>query len=235
MIKLSSTWHIPDSELPDVIDRYYFDVHVPNVRRLPNLRRHVVMKAVPVGAGMMRGFLESGEYPRIWRGEDIWFDNREEFEAATDSSEWKSIAVDGLFSMVAGAQSDLFEVAEEYRISEESIECKVAQIEYIVDRGTWHVPDQEEPDDIDRHYFDIHVGNVRRLPSIRRHVVMKSASWPAGRNPRCWRGADCWKDSSKVDEDQKFEIDDGYIPLLAGLEFDRFRVQEEWISDSASG
>ena len=50
MIKLSRTWHIPDAELPDSIDRVYVDSHVPLVRRVPGLRRHVVLKAIQLPA-----------------------------------------------------------------------------------------------------------------------------------------------------------------------------------------
>jgi uncharacterized protein (TIGR02118 family) len=106
MIKLVGTWHIPDDQTPEDIDPHYFAVHVPNVRALPKLRRHVVLKAAPTPEG---GKL------RTWRGAEIWFDNREDFDAAIASPEWATIAADGFMPSVAGLEIDVFEVEEEYR------------------------------------------------------------------------------------------------------------------------
>ncbi|MGE4425533.1 MAG: EthD family reductase [Solirubrobacteraceae bacterium] len=106
MIKLVGTWHIPDEKTPAEIDRLYFDVHVPNVRALPKLSRHVVLRAVETPEG--------GE-TRTWRGAEIWFENREDFDAAIASPEWQTIADDGFMPSVAGLEIDVFDVEEEYR------------------------------------------------------------------------------------------------------------------------
>lgn len=106
MIKLVGTWHIPDAETPEAIDKHYFGVHVPNVRALPKLRRHVVLKATETPEG---GKL------RTWRGAEIWFDNREDFDAAIASPEWQTVAEDQFMPMVAGLEIDVFEVEEEFR------------------------------------------------------------------------------------------------------------------------
>ena len=105
MVKLQGTWHIPEGMSPEEIDKHYFGVHVPNVRALPKLRRHVVLKGVP-GAG--------GEYASACRGAEIWFDNREDFDAAIASAEWAAIAADGFMPSVAGLHIDVFDVAEEW-------------------------------------------------------------------------------------------------------------------------
>ena len=105
MVKLQGTWHIPEGMPPEEIDKHYFGVHVPNVRALPKLRRHVVLKGVP-GA--------SGEYASAWRGAEIWFDNREDFDAAIASPEWATIAADGFMPSVAGLHIDVFDVEEEW-------------------------------------------------------------------------------------------------------------------------
>jgi uncharacterized protein (TIGR02118 family) len=105
MVKLQGTWHIPEGKSPEEIDRHYFDVHVPNVRALPKLRRHVVLKAVP-GA--------DGSHAATWRGAEIWFDNREDFDAAIASPEWATIAADGFMPSVAGLHIDVFDVEEEW-------------------------------------------------------------------------------------------------------------------------
>ena len=106
MVKLQGTWHIPEGMSPEEIDKHYFGVHVPNVRALPKLRRHVVLKGVS-GAG--------GEYASAWRGAEIWFDNREDFDAAIASPEWATIAADGFMPSVAGLHIDVFDVEEEWK------------------------------------------------------------------------------------------------------------------------
>ena len=106
MIKLVGTWHIPDEKTPEEIDKHYFAVHVPNVRALPKLRRHVVIKAVDTPEG--------GEH-RTWRGAEVWFDNREDFDAAIASPEWETIANDEFMPSVAGLEIDVFEVEEEWK------------------------------------------------------------------------------------------------------------------------
>jgi uncharacterized protein (TIGR02118 family) len=109
MIKLVGTWHIPANVSTEEIDRHYFDVHVPNVRALPKLRRHVVLKAVPT---------PEGGNVRTWRAAEIWFDNREDFDAAIASPEWQTIADDGFMPSVAGLEIDVFEVEEEFKPGE---------------------------------------------------------------------------------------------------------------------
>jgi len=106
MIKLVGTWHIPDTKTPEEIDKHYFAVHVPNVRALPKLRRHVVLKATETPEG--------GEL-RTWRGAEVWFDNREDFDAAIASPEWQAIADDEFMPSVAGLEIDVFEVEEEWK------------------------------------------------------------------------------------------------------------------------
>ncbi|EFL06837.1 MULTISPECIES: hypothetical protein [Actinomycetes] len=234
MIKLSNTWHIPDGELPDAIDRYYLDVYVPGIRRLPRLRRHVVLKAIPVD-DLLPGLLGiHSDKPRVWRGEDLWFDSYADLDDAMASDEWKSILAGGFLLSISGLQTDVFDIVEEYRAEEKLSRTNSETFNYVVDRGTWHIPDGREISNIDRYYFDIHVPNVRRLPSLHRHVVLKSAAWPVGRNPRTWRGADCWKDLGKLDEDAICDTEDDFSMLIAGLEFDRFSVESEWVADSVT-
>lgn len=105
MIKLSGTWHVPDGTSTEANDAHYFGVHVPNVRRLPGLRRHVVLKAVEFPAGA---------HPSCWRGAEIWFQTREDFDAAMLSPEWTAIENDGFMPSVAGLVIDVFEVEKEW-------------------------------------------------------------------------------------------------------------------------
>jgi uncharacterized protein (TIGR02118 family) len=73
---LSGIWQVPAAETPPEVDPIYLEVHVPNVRRLPRLRRHTVMKAVEWPAG---------DHPRAWRSAEIRFDSRADFDAVFDS------------------------------------------------------------------------------------------------------------------------------------------------------
>jgi len=75
MIKLAGTWHIKAGDDVEKIDKHYFDVHVPNVRRLPKLKRHVTGKAL---------FDAAGGHPAAYRTAEIWFANREDFDARHD-------------------------------------------------------------------------------------------------------------------------------------------------------
>jgi uncharacterized protein (TIGR02118 family) len=105
VIKLSGTWHVPDGTSTEENDRHYFDVHVPNVRRLPGLKRHVVIKAIE---------FPEGTHPRCWRGAEIWFDSKADFEHAMASPEWQAIVDDGFMPSVAGLVIDVFDVEEEW-------------------------------------------------------------------------------------------------------------------------
>lgn len=106
--------------------------------------------------------------------------------------------------------------------------------------GTWHVPDGTSPVENDRHYHGVHVPNVRRLPKLQRHVVLKSVEWPVGAHPRCWRGAEIWFES-RGDFDAAMEspewqaiVDDGFMPSVAGLVIDVFHVEHEWTPEEAT-
>ncbi|MGH2939487.1 MAG: EthD family reductase [Solirubrobacterales bacterium] len=111
MIKLVGTWHIPDTRTPEKIGAHYFAVHVSNLRALPKLRRHVVPKATETPEG--------GELP-TWRGAEVGSDNREDFHAAIASPEWTKIAADGFMPLVAGLETDVFEVEEEFKPDEQA-------------------------------------------------------------------------------------------------------------------
>ena len=106
MIKLVGTWHIQAGDDPAEIDRHYFGVHIPNVRRLPKLRRHVVARAISDATGTGK--------PACYRQAEIWFDNREDFDAAMASPEWQAIAEDGFMPSVAGLEIVVYDVEEEW-------------------------------------------------------------------------------------------------------------------------
>jgi uncharacterized protein (TIGR02118 family) len=105
MIKLAGTWHIKAGDDPAEIDSHYYAVHVPNVRRLPKLSRHVIGTAIGDAAGAN---------PACYRTAEIWFDSRADFEAAMESPEWAAIAADGFMPSVAGLEIVVYDVEEEW-------------------------------------------------------------------------------------------------------------------------
>jgi uncharacterized protein (TIGR02118 family) len=232
MIKLSGTWHIPDGQSAEENDAHYFAVHVPNVRRLPKLRRHVVLKTID---------WPEGTHAACYRGADIFFDNREDFDAAIASPEWAAIEADGFMPSVAGLQIEVFDVEDEFILPDAPAPGRAPEGSTVTClRGTWHIPNGMQPTEIDPHYFDVHVPNVRSLPSLARHVVLKTIEWPAGSHPRSWRGAETWATTHEdfdtqiaSDEWAKVEVD-GFMPSVAGLHIDVFDVEQEWVPDGAA-
>jgi uncharacterized protein (TIGR02118 family) len=230
MIKLSGTWHIPDGKTAEDIDPHYFSVHVPNVRQLPRLRRHVVLRAID---------WPEGTHAAVWRGAEIWFDNHQDFEAAIGSPEWATIEADGFMPSVAGLKIDVFEVEDEFMLPGAPPPGKAPEGSTVTMlQGTWHIPNGKTPEEIDPHYFGVHVPNVRSLPKLSRHVVLKAIEWPKGTNPRCWRGAETWATTHEDFDAQiasqqwaKVEVD-GFMPSVAGLHIDVFDVEEEWVPDA---
>lgn len=229
MIKLSGTWHIPEGRNQEDIDAHYFGVHVPNVRRLPRLGRHVVLKAIDWPEGALAA---------CWRGADIFFDDHDDFEAAIASPEWAAIEADGFMASVAGLVIEVFEVEDEF-IGPGAPRPGGAPPGSTVTclRGTWHIPNGKTPEQIDPHYFGVHVPNVRSLPALARHVVLKTIEWPTGAHPRSWRGAETWA-TTREDFDTQIgshewatvEVD-GFMPSVAGLHIDVFEVEDEWVPE----
>lgn len=229
MIKLSGSWHIPDGTSTADNDAHYFAVHVPNVRRLPKLARHVVLKSVPFPEGV---------HPRAWRSAEIWFDSKADFDAAMESPEWQAIVDDGFMPSVAGLIIDVFDVQEEWtpggppRMTPEG----GGPVKLV---GTWHVPDGTSTEENDRHYFGVHVPNVRRLPKLARHLVLKSVPFPEGSHPRCWRSAEIWFDSqadfdaAMLSPEWQAIADDGFMPSVAWLMIDVYSVEREWVPADA--
>lgn len=105
MIKISAWWHIPPGADVAAVDAHYFDVHVPGVRKVPGLARHVVARALPEA---------DGGHPPCYRHAEIWFDTREDFDRAMASPEWQAVTEDRFDTMVAGLQAVLYEVDEEW-------------------------------------------------------------------------------------------------------------------------
>jgi uncharacterized protein (TIGR02118 family) len=231
MIKLSGTWHVPEGTTAQEVDAHYFAVHVPNVRRLPKLSRHVVLKAID---------WPEGTFASCWRGADIFFDNQDDFDAAIASPEWAAIEADGFMASVAELVIEVFEVEDEFFGADAPAPGQAAAGSSVTClRGTWHIPNGKTPEQIDPHYFGVHVPNVRSLPALSRHVVLKTIEWPEGAHPRSWRGAETCA-TTRDDFDTQIASSewaavevDGFMPSVAGLHIDVFDVEQEWVPDRA--
>jgi uncharacterized protein (TIGR02118 family) len=79
---------------------------VPNVRRLPGLRRHRAYRAIA---------WPSGDNPRAWRAAEIRYDSLAEFESVYDTPEYDAIRKDGFNASVVGPDVDIYLVADEWR------------------------------------------------------------------------------------------------------------------------
>jgi len=234
MIKLSSTWHIPDTELPGDIERHYLRRYLPAIREVPGLRRHVLLKAIPQPIQ----YDGASRHPDCWRGEDLWFSSHDDFATATASLAWRAAAETGFFALVAGLRSDLGEVVE-YIPDDRWGPGKVPPGTDTLMRATWHIPDGRQPEPIDRYFFEVHVPNVRGVPGMHRHAMVKAAEWPPGRPARWWRGGECWYDGKKdykADREAHEKVRaDGFAQLTAGIEYAYFLIEEEWLSLDGDG
>jgi uncharacterized protein (TIGR02118 family) len=105
MIRLVAWWHLPAGADVDAVDKHYFEVHVPGVRKVPGLARHVVAKSLPFAEGTQ---------PSCYRVAEIWFDTQEDFETAMTSPEWQAVTEDGYDALIGGLQSILFTVEDEW-------------------------------------------------------------------------------------------------------------------------
>jgi uncharacterized protein (TIGR02118 family) len=102
---LSGIWQVPARLTPADVDGVYRDVHVPNVRRLPGLRRHRALKAVE---------WPPGEHSRAWRAAEIRYDSLADFEAVYSTPEYEAIRQDGFNASVAGPDVDIYVADDEW-------------------------------------------------------------------------------------------------------------------------
>jgi uncharacterized protein (TIGR02118 family) len=236
MMKLVNKWHIPDEQLPDETDRHYLNIHVPLARQLPGIRRHVVLKAsVLTDPDHVQGWpVAHPSYAPYWRREDLWFDSPDDLHTAVGSAEWTQLVQQGVLRMVAGLQTDLFEVEEEY-FSPGAFRPGQAPTGTVfgVATGEWHIPNGRASADVDRNYFAVHVPMVRGLPGVHRHLVLKGTETPDGVPARFWRGAETWCESQEAFQTavaSPERLDDRFAHTVAGLvEPSFFRAEEEWV------
>jgi len=231
-IIVTHLWWLPDGASVEEYDERYFKYHVPLVRCLPGIRRHVLLRI----HDRIRNEYLFGAQPPWWRGEDYWFDSQTDLMEAYNSPEWHDIR-NGYFASVAGLQIDVAEVEEEYLSPEAKGAGRLAAgCDPISVRGTWHTPAGKHPEALDQYYYNVHLTTVRRLPGALRHVVFKTIEWPTGTPKRSWRGAQVWHESMAEYEhvmnssERRESIGDGFISMIAGLQLDEFVVEEEYIT-----
>jgi uncharacterized protein (TIGR02118 family) len=230
-VKLKATWNIPGASGPAEADERYLATHVPNVRALPALARHSLLRFESDARGGVAAW---------WRGEELWFDDLAAFEAAMASDAWAAAQGDGFADLVAGPRLDVFLVEEEFAPEGADGAGPVEGPPAVTAlTGVWQVPARLTPAEVDGVYLDVHVPNVRRLPRLRRHTVMRGIDWPAGEHARFWRSAEIRFDS-REDFHAVFsapEYDairhDGFNRSICGPDVDIFVVEDEWIAHRA--
>ena len=219
-VVLCIMWHLPDGDDPILHDREYHNCHVPLLRRLPGVQRHVALKGL--------NSLDT-VHPSWWRGDDLWFPSTAVLASVMQSTKWKHM-LGGYLCQVAGLQLDAFEVEDEYITPYASRPGAGFRAPMLLHRGTWHIPGGRPPEESDTLYFSVHVPLVRSAPFLHRHVVLKSIPLPGETTSRSWRGAEVWHDLRaetafirKMDDIKH----DGFTSLVAGLQLDAFAVEEE--------
>jgi uncharacterized protein (TIGR02118 family) len=100
MVKLVGTWRIPAGADQQEIDQYYLEVHVPNVRRMPRLQRHVFGRTL---------VSDPGRDPVELRFAECWFATEDDLTAALNAVE-----PDGFTELVGNLSRTIFNVEEEW-------------------------------------------------------------------------------------------------------------------------
>jgi len=230
MIVVIRSWGVAHDDDPSGVDRRYLEAYVPLLRRVPRLRRHVVLRGV-AAPGTIADTADDVDPTR--RGDDLWFDDFDDLEAALTSAEWKAAEETEFFLSVVGPRLELAEILDEHLTSDSCAPGALPGGASIVLRSNWDIPTREDAASIDEYYAAVHVPNVRRIPGLHRHVVMRATESPSIPTAGWWRGADCWYDSRK-----DFEADreahertrnDGFAALTTGIAFEYSIVAEEWI------
>jgi hypothetical protein len=98
---LSGTWQVPPYLTPADVDPHYLAVHVPNVRRLPNLLRHTTFRT--------RNWPD-GRHADTWRSAEIRFADEAAFRAVHASPEYQHLREDGFNVSVAAHHVSIYSI-----------------------------------------------------------------------------------------------------------------------------
>ena len=82
--KTVSCWSAPRPEDIEEFESYYTEVHVPHATRIPGATR-LIHTLTPDGLGVPAAFYRTAE---------LFFETREDFTAATKTTEWAEMAND---------------------------------------------------------------------------------------------------------------------------------------------
>jgi hypothetical protein len=103
----------------------------------------------------------------------------------------------------------------------------------ILLRSMWDIPARADAASVEEYYDAVHVPNVRRIPHLHRHVIMRAINSPLVPTSGWWRGADCWYDRQKDFAADREAHDrtrnDGFAALTAGIQYSYFAIAEEWL------
>ncbi len=223
MIRLRATWHIPGDGSAAAADSAYDGSHTFAARRLPGIRRHESLRALPGAAGGNPGF---------WRGEHLDFEDAQALAAAESAPDWAVAWGQEFAAATAGLRIDAFDIVEEYEPPGAEPPPVGGTVTAL--SGCWQVPARLSPADVDAVYLDVHVPGVRRLPRLRRHTVLLARNWPTGKYARCWRSAEI-RFASQDDFRAVFDTaaydalrHDGFNVSVSAHEVDVYLVDDSW-------
>ena len=85
MYKLYAFWSAPKREDVDAFEEHYTQIHGPLAAKVPHIKTLVTTRT-PDG-------LEGGE-PAYFRVAEMIFDNKADFDASTESAQWRALRED---------------------------------------------------------------------------------------------------------------------------------------------
>ena len=101
MIKMVSVFSLPEKTKADMFWKYWREVHVPDIKKLPGLRKYIINRVVSKVAGE----------EQFWGLVETWWDKEEDMRHAFATPEGK-YAGDDFWSRVTGRFSVLVEEKE---------------------------------------------------------------------------------------------------------------------------
>lgn len=206
------------------LERGYLADAVSIVSRLPGLRRRVLLRAV-VGP--------DGEQPNCWRADDFWFCSWQDVRNAMRGDTWKCLAAPPFGDGSVDISIKLFAVEEDYRSQVAPAPEYTPVGSFVFPRATWRVRDSVSEQAADDYYREIHIPNVRTLPGLHRHPVLRSVTGPVGSAKGSWRAAENWWasraefDAMRMTHQWRDVQTDGYLSLVAEIAFDHYIVEHE--------
>jgi uncharacterized protein (TIGR02118 family) len=163
MIKLVSLWNLPHDVAVDKFERYYFDIHVPAIRKIPGQRMYFISRVRPSKRRQVPYYRMAEEY----------FDDYEALKQSLDSPEAKAAFSDTHFLKLMKDPMQFVAQEEEIQLQQETGSAGVRQARAVKFVSYWNLRPEVSEDEFEQIYYQVHVELTRRLPEISRYVVSK--------------------------------------------------------------